>query len=388
VNDQGKAHSPNWQRFRQLMPVSRKWAYFDHAAVAPLPSSTKDEITDWLREATEEGDTVWPNWAKRVEEIRVTAAKMIGTSPSEVAFVPNTTSGISLVAEGFPWQSGDNVVTLANEFPSNLYPWLNLESRGVETRRLEVAGARVDIDALIALCDSHTRIISVSWIGYASGWRIDLDELVERAHQQGILVFLDAIQGLGVFPLDVQRTPVDFLAADGHKWMLGPEGAGIFFRREEHLELLRPLNVGWNSVVHSHDFSHIELVLRPEAARYEGGSQNMIGVLGLGASLNLLAEFGVSPDQSPIAERIIEVTDLAVDRLTASGARVISERDSPHSSGIVSFEMPDQDSAKLRHRCLGAGVVLSCRDGRLRISPHAYNNEEDIERLVTVLCQR
>lgn len=370
------------------MPVSRKWAYFDHAAVAPLPSSTKDEITDWLREATEEGDTVWPSWAKRVEEIRVTAAKMMGASPSEVAFVPNTTSGISLVAEGFPWQSGDNVVTLANEFPSNLYPWLNLESRGVETRRLKIAGARVDIDALMAMCNSRTRIISVSWIGYASGWRIDLDELIERAHQQGILVFLDAIQGLGVFPLDLQRAPVDFLAADGHKWMLGPEGAGIFYTREEHLELLRPVNVGWNSVVHTHDFSHIELALRPEAARYEGGSQNMIGVLGLGASLKLLAEFGVSPDNSPIAERIVEVTDLAVKRLTAIGARVISQRDGRHSSGIVSFEMPERDSAKLRHRCLSAGVVLSCRDGRLRISPHAYNNEDDIERLVTALCQR
>jgi len=144
VNDQGTAQSPNWQRFRQLMPVSRKWAYFDHAAVAPLPSSTKDEITDWLREAMEEGDTVWPDWAKRVEEIRITAARMIGASPSEVAFVPNTTSGISLVAEGFPWQSGDNVVTLANEFPSNLYPWMNLESRGVETRRVAVERGRVE----------------------------------------------------------------------------------------------------------------------------------------------------------------------------------------------------------------------------------------------------
>jgi len=387
VGDHEDMPATDWQRFRELMPVSRKWAYFDHAAVAPLPSTTATAISNWLGEAAEEGDTVWPDWAKRVEEIRATAAKMISASPSEIAFVPNTTTGISLVAEGFPWQNGDNVVTLANEFPSNLYPWLNLESRGVETRRLEVDNGRVNIGALTGLCDSRTRIVSVSWVGYASGWRMDLDELVQRAHERGILVFLDAIQGLGVFPLDVRKTPIDFLAADGHKWMLGPEGAGLFFVREEHLERLRPLGVGWNSVVHKHDFSHIELAVRPEAARYEGGSQNMVGVLGLGASLDLLTQFGVSPDQSRVADRILELTDIAVDRLESIGARVISQRNTQHTSGIVPFEVPGKDSMQLRHRCLDAGVVLSCRGGRLRISPHAYNNAEDIDRLAAALSE-
>lgn len=374
-----------WAEFRELMPISRKWAYFDHAAVAPLSKPASAAISSWLREAAEEGDTVWPRWAKRVEEVRATAAAMIAANPREVALIPNTTSGISLVAEGFPWRDGDNVVTLSNEFPSNLYPWLNLEQRGVETRRLDATDGSVDVDQLISLCDSQTRIISVSWVGYASGWRIDLDDLVERSHQRGILVFLDAIQGLGVFPLDVSRTPVDFLAADGHKWMLGPEGAGLFFLREEHLDRLRPVGVGWNSVVHSHDFSRIELAMRPEAARYEGGSQNMAGVMGLGASLDLLAAYGVSPSQSPVADRIVQITDAAVRRLADIGARIISHRDAAHRSGIVSFELPGRDPNQLRHRCLESGVVLSCRAGRLRISPHAYVNDEDLQRLIDSL---
>ena len=220
----------------------------DHAAVAPLPAPARDAVLQWSREAAEVGDVAWPRWAERVEEVRRLCAALIGADEDEIAFVPNTTAGISLVAEGLPWRAGDNVVTLANEFPSNLYPWMNLGDRGVETRRVEAPQGRVEVDQILERCDARTRLISVSWVGYASGWRMDLAELVERAHQRGILVFLDAIQGLGVFPMDVRQTPVDFLAADGHKWMLGPEGAGIFYVRREHLQRLRPIGVGWNSV--------------------------------------------------------------------------------------------------------------------------------------------
>ncbi len=303
----------------------------------------------------------------------------------EIALVPNTTTGICLVAEGYPWKDGDNVVLPANEFPTNLYPWLNLESRGVQTRRVPVDGVQVDLDRIAEACDSRTRIISLSWVGYATGWRIDIERLVRMAHDKGILVFLDAIQGLGVFPLDVRRTPVDFLSADGHKWLLGPEGAGIFYVRRDHLDLLRPLGVGWNSVVHRHDFTHLELDVRREAARYEGGTQNTAGFLALGASLELLMRFGTSSDYSAIAERILEITDACCERLKKIGAAVISCRDDHRRSGIVAFEMPEIDPDKVRRRCLEEGVVISNRNGRLRISPHAYTNDEDIDRLVSAI---
>lgn len=374
-----------WESLRCQMPVVEKWAYFDHAAVSPLSRPAQQAVVDWAQQASHEGDTVWGQWEQRLEKVRQSAAAMIAADADEIALVPNTTAGINLVAEGFPWSDGDNVVTLANEFPSNLYPWMNLQSRGVETRRVPVDEGSVDLNRILDACDARTRIIAVSWVGYASGWRIDVDQLVEMAHQRGILVFLDAIQGLGVFPVNVQNTPVDFLAADGHKWMLAPEGAGVFYMRREHLDLLRPVGVGWNSVVQGHDFGRVELNLKPSAARFEGGSMNMVGFFALGASLELLAGCGLAADASPLAERVLAITDLACQRLEKIGARIVSHRQGPEKSGIVAFEIPGLDPQKQRRRSQQDGVVLNCRDGYLRISPHAYNNADDVDRLIESL---
>ncbi len=186
------------------------------------------------------------------------------------------------------------------------------------------------------------------------------DRLVEAVHDRGALLFLDAIQGLGVFPLDVRRTPVDFLAADGHKWLLGPEGAGIFYLRCEHLDLLRPVGVGWNSVAHDRDFTRIELNFKDTAERYEGGTMNVAGFIGLNASLELLLRHG----QRAIGRRVLEITDLACERLTAAGAVIESCRDLPHASGIVSFRIPGRDPDALRKELHQRGVVVSCRAGR------------------------
>lgn len=367
----------DWDRFREQMPIARRFAYFDHAAVSPLPIGTQTAITAWAAEAAEWGDVHWMDWARQVDALRTAAAQLIGATVDEVALVQNTTAGVSLVAEGFPWQPGDNVVTLTDEFPTNQYAWLHLASRGVEVRRLSTDEGRLDAAQLAAACDSHTRIVALSWVGYASGWRQDLDALADAVHRRGALLFVDAIQGLGVFPLDVRATPIDFLAADGHKWLLGPEGAGLFWIRREHLDRLRPLGVGWNSVVGAHDFHRIELRFKPTAERYEGGSANMVGLLGLAASLRLLMQFG----PAALGARIIEYTQLACERLLQMGAVVHTRREPGHESGIVSFSLPGRDPLEQRRRWLDRGVVVSCRAGRLRISPHAYNNQEDLERL-------
>lgn len=372
----------DWEDFRRQMPVARCWAYFDHAAVAPLTGPGREALAKWAEDATLNGDVGCRQWSRQIEQLRRLAARMIGAQSEEIALVGNTTAGINLVAEGFPWRPGDNVVTRADEFPSNQYPWLHLADRGVETRRLPTDDGRLDLDRLAAACDRRTRIVTLSWVTYSNGWRHDLDQVAEIAHRCGALFFLDAIQGLGVFPLDVGKTPVDFLAADGHKWLLGPEGAGIFYTRREHLKLLRPVGIGWNSVVHEHDFSRVELILKDTAVRYEGGSQNSAGLIALGASLELLNRFGTAA----ISRRVLELTDLACRRLEEIGAVIHSDRRQAHKSGIVALELPGRDVEAIRRRCLERQVVLSCRGGRLRISPHAYNNAADIERLIEALA--
>jgi len=368
-------------RLREAMPVAERWAYFDHAAVAPVSGPANEALRLWLDEATRDGDTRWPEWSRALGEMRRTAAEFIGAEEDEIALVPNTTTGINLVAEGLDWQSGDNVVTLEDEFPSNAYPWLNLASRGVETRRLPTDRGIVDLNRLADACDARTRLVSVSWIAYASGCRRDLATIAQVAHACGALFLVDAIQGMGAFPLDVKTANIDFLAADGHKWQLGPEGAGIAYIRREHLPRLRPFGVGWHSVVHSQDFSQIELRLKESASRYEGGSHNMAGFLALGASLRLLGSLGIEN----IAATILDFTERACGALEQLGATVLSTRKDGKRSGIVAFDLPGRDAMELRKHCLAQGVVLSCRGGHLRISPHAYNNEEDLERLVDAL---
>ncbi len=363
------------------MPIARHWAYFDHAAVAPLSDPARAAMISWADDMTENGDTGWRDWSAHLQELRCRGAALLGAEPAEVALVRNTTEGINFVAEGFPWRTGDNLVTLADEFPSNQYPWMNLASRGVECRRVATSEGRVDLDAIVQACDARTRLIAVSWVNYAHGWRNDLDALATLAHERGAYLFVDAIQALGVFPLNVRQTPIDFLAADGHKWMLGPEGAGLFYLRREHLDLLRPLGLGWNSVRQGTDYSRIELNVKDSAARYEGGSYNVAGFLGLGASLELLGRH----DIHQIAARLLAVTDEACERLRRQGAQVCSHREPGRASGIVAFEIPDRNPLALKKELLKHHVVLGCRAGRLRVSPHAYTNDEDLDRLMAGL---
>jgi selenocysteine lyase/cysteine desulfurase len=373
---------PRWADFRSQIPAAEKWAYFEHSAISPLPAPTRNAIAQWLDEATYQAAAAWYKWDRRLQEVRATAAKMVGAERDEIALVHSTTEGVSIVAEGFPWREGDNVVLPSDEFPANQYPWLNLASRGVETRRVPVEGGRIDLDRLEAACDERTRIVALSWVGYISGWRTDLDAAAEMAHRRGALILVDVIQGLGAFPLDVGKTPIDFFAAEGRKWLLSPEGTGLLYVKRKHLSTLRPVGVGWNSVVQGHDFTNIELRLKESTTRYEGGAPNSVGFIGMGASLDLLLSFGLDA----ISERILEITDACCQRLRQMGAVIYSRREErKHCSGIVTFEIPGCNPQALREHCAERHVSISCRSGRLRISPQAYINDDDIDRLIESL---
>jgi cysteine desulfurase/selenocysteine lyase len=373
------------------MPVSERWAYFDHAAVAPLPAPSAKAIADYAQQASEQGDVPWMTWATQVESLRKTASSFIGADVDELALVPNTTHGIGLVAEGFPWRAGDNVVIPDNEFPSNSLPWGALARRGVELRRVSVDPAgEIDLNRLNQSIDGRTRIVSVSWVGFASGYRVEVAAVAELVHRRGALLMLDAIQGLGAFPIDVRQTQVDFLCADGHKWLLGPEGAGLLYICQRHLDLLQPLGIGWNSLA-SNGFDPHAQKLKVSAARYEGGSTNMPGMIGLGSSLDLLAGLHqAASDSSPVSEQVLANVNRLAERLRSADFSVHLPARTEHQSGILGITwgtpvVPERALIDARKYCLTTGVVLSVRGGRLRASTHAYNNLDDIERLVDSL---
>jgi cysteine desulfurase/selenocysteine lyase len=375
-----------WAWWRQQMPIAEKWAYFDHAAVAPLPRPAADAIMAFADEAMREGDTRWPSWSDENERLRNDFATLLSCEPSEIALIPNTSYGINAVAEGVDWRPGDNIVLPAGEFPSNRFPWLNQQRRGVEVRIVgDDAATEVDIDALLAAVDEKTRIVSASWVGYSSGYRLGVDRLTAEVHRRGALFFLDAIQGLGVFPLDLQKTPVDFLAADGHKWLLGPEGAGVLMIRQSQLAKLNCVPVGWNSVRAAQQFSHAAFDIRPATSRYEIGSQTMVGMRALRQSLRLFLEVRRIHGDSAIATRILDLAEILIGGLTELGATVIAADDRDHRSGIVTFSVPGIEPAAIRKLALEKHVVVSCRGIGVRASVHAYNNEGDIQRLLNVV---
>lgn len=385
--------------FRAEMPVAHGWAYFDHAAVGPLPKRAADAVRRWAMDASVDGDVRWPEWSATASRLRGAASELFHCSKQEIALIPNTTFGINIIASGFPWRAGDSLVVLANEFPSNLLPWLELQKRGVEVRRVPVDADGVPcLHRIRAAIDGSTRLVSVSWVGYATGYRLPLGELCEVVHQAGAQLFVDAIQGLGVFPLDASEIPIDYAAADGHKWMLGPEGAGFLYIRETNLERIAPVMVGWGSIESSHEFNAEGAVYKRAASRYEGGSANHVGLIGLEASLKLLLEFGCHRPDNMVARTVLQNAAAIRDVLRRLGAvfpwSVPSDVPNGHrepsadsSSGIISFQFAGKDPYEVRRRLLDAGVVLSVRHGALRVATHAYNNQDDIDRLEKGLVQ-
>lgn len=369
----------NWSTFRSEFAVTARWAFLDHAAVAPVSGPAVRALEEYGRSLAENGITAFRTWFDRITHVRGLAARLINAPHTDdVFFVPNTTHGIGVVAEGFPWRPGDNVVLAAEEYPSNQYPWMNLAGRGVEVRTVPSRGSRVAVDDLRNAMNARTRVLAVSAVQFSSGFRADLDALGELCRTNGVFFFVDAIQAIGAFAVDVQRSGIDALAADGHKWMLGPEGAGIAYVRRERVPELHPIGVGANSVAHPWAFSTIDFTLKPHAGRWEGGAYNVPGITALGASLELLLAAGIEN----IERRVLELTDYLCERASSAELEVFSARGPEEKSGIVSLVKPGVPSAEIQKQCRAAGVVVNNRADRVRVSPHAYNTFDDMDRFL------
>lgn len=366
---------------RDLFPITRNYNFQNTAAVAPVSTRVVEAMNVYLSRARDQG-YLGSHFYQRADEIRSVAASLINADPQEVTFVKSTSEGLSLVANGLNWNTGDKVVTAGCEFPSNVYPWLALQARGVRIQSVVEEDGRIPLERIAKAIDNRTRLVTISAVQYASGFRTDLAALGEICKERGVFLCVDAIQALGVAPVDVRSMQIDFLSADGHKWLCGPEGAGIFFVRRELIGHLKPSTIGWNSMKRAWDFDNILFEYRDDAKRFDAGAYNLAGIFGLGAAIELILDVGVER----IQEYVLRLTDRLVEGVRSRGYRVVSSRQPGEASGIVAFISDSQDLAKVQaHLQTEYRIVTALRKGRLRCSPHFFNTPEEIDQVVNAL---
>jgi len=362
--------------YRDEFPVTKDYVYLDHAGVAPVSLRGKRAVEKFLSEATESGMFNYKQWMDRVEEVRRSCAILTGAEPEEIAFVKNTSQGISIVAEGLDWNEGDNLLVCEKDFPSNIYPWLNLKRKGVEIRVVPSQNERILLEDIELLIDSRTKLLTVSSVNFSSGFKIDLEVVGRLCKGKGILFFVDAIQSLGVIPMDVNEFKIDFLAADGHKWLLSPEGTGIFYCRKELALRINPPLIGWKSIINESDYDHVDFRLKTNALRFEEGSLNVMGIYALGAAIDLLVEVGIDRIQA----RVIELGDLIIREAEKRDFQVRTPKSKEERGGIISI-IGNFDPINVKDKLKEEGILVNVRGGAIRISPHFYNAEYEVLRL-------
>ncbi len=371
----------NVQALREQFPITQHYNFMNHAAVAPLSKPAADALHGYADELATSA-YLRGDYFRRPEKVRQSCARLINANPDEVTFVKNTCEGLNYVANGIQWITGDNVVLNTMEFPANVYPWMNLENRGVSIKWAREDEGRVPFDRIAKAIDRRTRVVAISSVQWANGFRTDLTRLGELCKDRGVLLVVDAIQSLGVHPIDVQAMNIDFIAADGHKWLCAPEGAGLFYCRRELVEHLRPTEPGYLCMQQDYDDPTYKFDLHHDARRFDSGVYNTGGVCALGASIDLFLDVGV--DQ--IQVRLKTLTDRLVEGLRSKGWRVHSPRTSSEWSAIVAFGSRKHDAGQMRQHLRDEyRIIVTQRLGLLRASPHFYTTDDEIDQLVAAL---
>lgn len=367
---------------RSLFPVTDKYIYMNHSAVCPLSTRVRDAMNALVGDVTFNGSLNYKDWLQTYENTRSAAARLVNANAREIAFMRNTSEAICAVANGIEWRPGDNVVTCDVEFPANVYPWMRLcEERGIQLKRSEEREGRIDTDELLSRVDDRTRVVTISWVQFASGFRSDLARIGRFCRERDIIFVVDVIQGLGGLELDVERDYVDAFAADAHKYLLGPEGIALLFVSDRVIDRIKPTVVGWTSVKNYERHLDYNLTYRDGALRFECGTLNTAGVYGLCAAIDLFLEVG----PQKIEAYLINLTDHLGEQLTSKGYKVVGSRRPGEKSGVVTCTH-EQHSPTDLHRLLTAkNIITAPRANRLRISPHFYNTREEVDALVEAL---
>ena len=366
-----------WRQYRDQFPVTKELIYLNHAAVSPLSKPAADAMQRLTDDVHRFGSLHYDEWVDAYEGLRVAAARLIGADRSEIAVVKNTSEGIATIALGLDWRPGDRMVAFTEEFPANFFPWKRLEAKRVAVDWLSIH----DPIGVIERACHGARLLAISYVQYLSGFRANLSAIGRACRKHGCFFFVDAIQGLGALPLNVRETGIDGLAADGHKWMTGPEGCGILFVRKEWQDRIYPMEFGWTNVVAYNDYASRDMALRPDAGRYECGTLNTVGCYGLRAAIEFLLEVGVDR----IGHAVLSLTDQLVEGATRKGYQLLGERTPENASGIVSIQKPGLDSRTVVRRLKEAKILAAPRQGWIRMSPHFYVSPDEIDRVVDAL---
>jgi selenocysteine lyase/cysteine desulfurase len=364
-------------------PIVRNKIFIAHAAVSVLPQAVADAISGYVRKSAEE----FPDFTELlriIQETREFAARLLHASPEEIALLGPTSLGLSLFANGISWEAGDEVVCYLDDYPANVYPWLNLRQRGVTVRYLEPPRlGEITVDVVERALTNKTRLVALASCNFVSGYRIDLPAIGAMLHARGILFSVDAIQTLGAFPTTVEH--IDFLSADSHKWLLGPLASGVVYVKREHFDLCRPTLLGsWN--IRAPGFvAQDQIEFLDTAQRYEPGAMNLPGIVGMKAAIDLLLQAGIDR----IAERILSLRARLIHGLEPAGYRLLGKPDPATGSGIVTFSHPARDLTEVFQRMTQERIFCSQRQDRqgnqyLRFSPHFYNSEAEIDRVLEI----
>lgn len=364
-------------------PILQHGLYANHAAISPWPQVASQAVAAFAMENAEIGAEKYSHWLLRETQLRKRLAGLINASSADdIALLKNTTEGICTVANGIEWRKGDNMVLPADEFPSNRLPWLALQRLGVEVREVDIRSTSEPEKALLEQVDKRTRLLSVSAVQWTDGLRLQLETLGQFCQQNKVLFFVDAIQQLGAVQLDVQACGIDFLAADGHKWLLSPEGIAVFFCREGVREQLQINQQGWHMVDEPYQFNRTQWQPSKTALRFEAGTPNTLGQAGMHASIGLLQKVGM-----PQVEALVTGNSLALSTGLADipGCELVRPYDPQRVSGIVSFRPLSRNLVEIQQALKHQGLICTVRGEAIRLSPHFYQAGRPVQEMLDLI---
>ena len=364
-------------------PVLKHGLYANHAAISPWPLAASQAVAAFAMENAEIGAEKYSHWLLRETRLRKGLADLVNASSADdIALLKNTTEGICTVANGIDWRKGDNLVIPADEFPSNRLPWHALTRYGVEVREVDIRATPEPEMALLERVDKHTRLISVSAVQWTDGLRLQLETLGQFCRQNDVLFFVDAIQHLGALQMDVQNCGIDFLAADGHKWLLSPEGIAVFYCREGVREQLQINQQGWHMVDEPYQFNRTQWHPSKTALRFEAGSPNTLGQAGMYASLGVLQEVGMQQVETYVTGNTLALSNGLTD---IPGVELVRPFDPERVSGIVSFRPGKRNLAEIQQKLKQRGLICTVRGEAIRLSPHFYQAGKPVQEMLDLI---